>query len=540
MAIRRRFDSMGHKSMGPTGLRDRPHLRRLLPLALLLLVAQLGTSRSMAQPGAPASAGELRHLVILHTNDIHGQVLPRPATWLKDVNPLPNCGGLPRLCATLNRLRAEIEAGGAEVLLVDGGDWYQGTPEGNQERGRPFLAALAQTGHDALVVGNHEFDHGVDVLLDHIEATGLPALLANVRDAQGKPLAGTRDVHIVERLGLRIALVGLLTPRTPEITHASTKSLHFEDPAVALERVRAELGDDVQWILPVCHVGVEDERALAAACPWLDVVVGGHSHTFLRKGIREGRTLVVQTGAKASAIGRVDVWFDAAGRVVKSEAQLIDLYDEPGPEFRSAGVDEACAALVARADAAMNAVVGVLGRPLSVSRRPRISTSAGNCITDLMRERTGAAVAIHNRGGIRTTLPAGPVTRRDLFMLLPFANHIVTFDLEGRALREILRRSIEDPKGRPFEFSGMTAVVRLEAGQPKLVEVRVGDDALDPARRYRVTTNSFLAQGNDGLVEFAEASTREIDFTVLRDLLEQGFAGGALVPALDQRYEVLR
>ena len=78
-----------------------------------------------------ATAGEeLTHLVVLHTNDIHGQVLPRPAIWLKDVNPLPDSGGLPRLAAKLNQLKAEAEAEGAGVVICDGGDWFQGTPEG--------------------------------------------------------------------------------------------------------------------------------------------------------------------------------------------------------------------------------------------------------------------------------------------------------------------------------------------------------------------------------------------------------------------------
>jgi len=519
--------------------------------ATLTCIAGLGAPVADPSPAAqPSPAGssnpaaELRHLVVLHTNDIHGQVLPRPATWLKDVEPLPDSGGLPRLAAAILRERRAAEASGAGVLVVDGGDWFQGTPEGGLDQGRGFLGALAQVGHDALVVGNHEFDHGVAVLTGHLAAVSLPALLANVRDAEGEQLPGTRDSKIVERAGLRIALVGLLTPVTPDITHTSTRALTFEPAAEALTRVKQELGDEVDWILPICHLGIEHERALALAHPWLDVIVGGHSHTYLRSGVDEGSTLVVQAGDKASVLGRVDVWFDAEDRVVKKEARLIDLYEVPAPEHCNGQVDERCAALAARAAESMDEVVGVLAGPLEQSRRPLVNTSAGNFITDLMRARSGADVALHNRGGIRTALPAGPVTRRDLFMILPFGNHLVTLALDGATLIEFARRSVEGSgegaDGKPFEFSGMTIQVRMVEGKPRYTGLLVGGQPCEPTRRYRMTTNSFLAEGNDGLKELAAATPREIDSILMRDILEFAFAGGTLAPATDQRYEVLQ
>lgn len=512
--------------------------------ATFACIAGLGAPAAEPAPaGTSGPAAALRHLVVLHTNDLHGQVLPRPATWLKDVEPLPDSGGLPRLAAAIQRERRAAEARGAGVLVVDGGDWFQGTPEGALDQGRGFLDALAQVGHDALVVGNHEFDHGVAVLTGHLAAVALPALLANVRDAEGQRVQGTHAWKIVERSGLRIALVGLLTPATPDITHSSTRALIFESAAATLTSVKQQLDDEVDWILPICHLGIEHERALALAHPWLDVIVGGHSHTYLRTGVEVGTTLVVQAGDKASVLGRVDLWFDAEDRVVKKEARLIDLYEVPAPEHCNVQVDERCAALAARAADSMDDVVGVLAGPLEQSRRPLVNTSAGNFITDLMRARCAADVALHNRGGIRTALPAGPVTRRDLFMILPFGNHLVTLELDGATLIELARRSVEGSAdgvdGKPFEFSGMTIQVRMAEGQARYANLLVGGQPCDPTRRYRLTTNSFLAEGNDGLRELAAAAPREVDLILMRDLLELSFAGGTLTPATDQRYELL-
>ncbi len=491
--------------------------------------------------GAPRLAGQ--HLVVLHTNDIHGQVLARPAIWLKDVNPLPDSGGLPRLAGTLNQIAAEARAGGAAVVICDGGDWFQGTPEGQIAQGRGFLAALAQSGHDGAVVGNHEFDHGVDVLLGHLKSVPMPALLANVRMPDGAPLPGTRDSIVVERAGLRIALVGLLTTSTPSITHKATKELLWTEPAEALTRVRSELGDSVDLVIPVTHIGVESDRELARAHPDLPVIIGGHSHTFLRKGVREGETLIAQAGSKASVIGRVDVWFDAEGGVERSTAQHINLYHEPADAFRIAAVDRACAELEKAASLRMDAIVGVFGGPLETSRRELVNASGGNLITDLMRARSGADIAAHNRGGTRTTLPAGVCTRRDLFMLLPFDNHIETLTMSGADVIEFFRRSIEEERRNGVEFSGVTLEVRRVEGKPKLMRVLLGGAngrPVEPDEILQFATNSFMANGGDGWRLLQEQKVREVDFTMLRDMIELALKEGPLTPSVDQRYVVVR
>lgn len=509
-----------------------------LSLAAPAWGAGAGPGADDGPEGAPPGAAH--HVVVFHTNDVHGQVLPRPATWLKDVNPIPDSGGLPRLAANLQALRAEAEGAGAAVVVCDGGDWFQGTPEGQIGQGLGFLRAFALVGHDGAAVGNHEFDHGVDVFLRHLKEAPLPALLANVRQPDGTPLPGTRDYAVVERGGLRVALVGLLTTSTPSITHRQTKDLLWEDPGKALSRVRAELGGKVDLVIPVTHIGVEGDRALARAHPDLPLIVGGHSHTFLRKGVREGKTLVVQTGAKASVIGRVDLWLDGELRVLRSSARHIDLYGEPADgRFRNRAVDRICGELVDEASARMAEVVGVLGRPLEVTRRELVNSTSGNFIADLIRDRSGADIAVHNRGGIRTSLLAGPVTRRDLFMLLPFDNHVETLTMSGEDVIELFRRSIENERKRPLEFSGARVVVRRESGKPRLIEVRTGGTPVDPAGTYRLATNSFLSGGGDGWQILADQKVREVDFMVLRDILVAAFAGGPLTPSNELRYEIL-
>jgi 2',3'-cyclic-nucleotide 2'-phosphodiesterase (5'-nucleotidase family) len=504
--------------------------RSLLRFAPSLLLAALLAACASPREQTPAPL----HLVILHTNDVHGQVLPRKATWIDREHP-PLIGGLPRLAARIQSVRASEP----NVVVVDAGDWCQGTPEGAIERGLPFASALAGVGYDALCVGNHELDRGLASLLGVIRDTRLPAIAANVSNADGTPLEGVAPWRIVRRGGVRIALVGLLTPSTPQITHADARALRFEAPELALDRARGRLAGEVDLIVPVCHLSVDESQALARARPDLALIVSGHSHTTLKEGLREGGTLIVQTGARATALGRVDLWLDPRNcAVLRSEARLEELLDEPAPLSRNTAVEKICGALVERASADANRPVGELAAP-ALRRLEDGSSSAGNWICDAMRRHTGAEIALHNRGGTRSDLAAGRVTRRDLFEFLPFDNDLATLTLSGGELEACLRKSIESGAHSGFDFSGMTVHARRSDGKLALTRIEIGGAPLDPARAYRVTTNSFLAGGGDGFDALARGTERRGDPILLRELMEEELqVAGRATPPSDARWAI--
>lgn len=501
------------------------------PLALLLvgLFALVGFIR-------PETPTDRIHVVVLHTNDVHGQVVPRLATWLRDRDPLPDSGGVARVAAAVKKARAEAEAEGALVLTVDAGDWFQGTPEGRIDHGLPFIQALTAVGYDAMAIGNHEFDHGVKVLEEHLAAAKPPALLANAtRD--GEPLAGAALYKRVDRGDLRIAIVGMCSMSTPSITHASTRELLWQEPAEVLARIERELEDEVDWVLPVTHIGIGDDKALARAHPDLPLIVGGHSHSFLKNGVREGDTLIVQAGAKGSVVGRVDLWFDAETKeVVEARSTQIELYEEPEGNARVPEVDAICTVLTQRANESMSGVVGSFTAELKRSFDPFTSSPCGNLVADSMRARTGADVALQNRGGLRTNLRAGEVTRRHLFNLLPFDNHLVTITMTGAELQEVMRTSVEARGGRGFEFSGAVVLLSRGEGRPKLAGLEVGGEPLDPTRDYTVTVNSYNADGGDGYKALAEFKRRQTDPILLRDCLEEYIKGREVTPPSERRY----
>jgi 2',3'-cyclic-nucleotide 2'-phosphodiesterase (5'-nucleotidase family) len=248
----------------------------------------------------------------------------------------------------------------------------------------------------------------------------------------------------------------------------------------------------------------------------------------------------VQAGSKASAVGRVDMLFDPANNQVRdATAKLVDLLDEPAAKDRNAKVEEICARLAAQSSDELKQVVGELTGPIRGGKGP-FSTIAGNWIADMLRARTGADVAFHNRGGTRAEIEAGPVTRRQVFEILPFDNDVVTVTLTGAQLESCVRGSVEGTTHTGLDYSGLRAFVRVTTNGAKtaleLDHIEVGGKPLEHDGKYRVATNSFLAGGGDGFDDLAKAPERVEDPILLRDMAVEEFQRtGQLTPPSDAR-----
>ena len=490
---------------------------RFAPVALVLLLLGIGVAFA-GQPG-PLQRAEPIHLVVLHTNDVHGQALPRRATWIRDREQY--VGGLSRVAAYVEQVRREHKGPRRGVLLVDGGDWFQGTPEGQIQGGKPFLKAMLALGYDGLAVGNHEWDLGEAGLRALLEIAGERALCANVRlGPGGERVDFFHPYRVVSVAGLDVALVGFVARETPFITHRDARRYHFSDPAAEMEQLLQELPKGVDLVLPLSHCGVDADRALAQAFPELPLIVGGHSHTFLREAVRVDATRIVQAGSKATVVGRVDLYIDPrTKRVLEMTSRLVELEAEPEPEQRVERVERLVAELTELAAAAMEDVVGeMLATPHPGG--PLRSSGLGNWIADSMRAAFDADVALHNKGGIRAALVEGPITRRNLFEVMPFDNTAVAFWLSGAELETVVKRGLEGTGRRGFECSGMTVEVSDGPDGVRVQGILVGGRALDPKVRYRMATNSFLASGGDRLFELGRPLEIEDSGRLLRDLLE--------------------
>lgn len=422
---------------------------------------------------SPPPAPRIR-VVILHTNDIHGQAYAR-----KDRDTGQMVGGLAAVAHYIRQTRAAERAKGARVIVVDCGDFFQGTPEGNLTSGKLIVDTFNAVGYDVLCVGNHDFDFGPAVTRMLAERARFPFIAANVH------LKGSRDPPSwlstsVSFQDLKLELLGLLTSDMPNVTmERAREGLDFEREEDALKRLGwTQAGDGARVLLT--HVGVDREKQLIAFAK-IDALCGGHSHTPLAENV--GPTAYVQSGSKTSHVGRVDLLLQD-GRVIEAKSSLhVPLVSE--------GEDADITAIIKKyaveIDKVMDEVVGELAVDLALVKEPR-SSPLGNYMTDVMRDATGAEIAIHNRTGIRASLPKGVVKRRDAFQVSPFGNTLVTMKLKGSDLRELFAEALKEDR-HFLEVSGLELVHDARA----IVSI-----SIEPDRVYTVVTNSFLAQGGDG------------------------------------------
>jgi 5'-nucleotidase/UDP-sugar diphosphatase len=458
-----------------------------------------------------AWAGGTERVVVLLTNDLHGQLDPLPPSpkrpFLKD----QPAGGYAHLATMVRAARREAAEAKASFLLLDAGDIFQGTPIGNETRGEAVVEAMNTLDYDAMEVGNHEFDYGVSNLVRLVHRAKFPVLAAN--------LSGVRDVKpfvllAPPRVPCRIAILGLITTETPRITAAgATRGVRFSDPVATTRDLMKEVPADLYIVLS--HLGRDDDLKLAAEVPGIALICGGHSHTPCNEKV--GETLVLQTHSHGLSLGRADLVLDRDGwKVAESKGQLLAV------DPRSAPADAAVAAVIEKygkdLDRKLDEVVGELATPAH-----RDDSTAGNWMADVIRAVGKAEIAFTNRGGIRADLEKGKVTRADCYRMMPFENDVVAMDLSGAEIRELLDRHFGKASS-PYRLEWSGLVVDVEGapgGGYRVVAVEANGKPLDPKRTYRVATNGFLATGGDGFTTFRRGRNVEHTGVLIRDALAQ-------------------
>jgi len=478
--------------------------------------------------GALAFAGGNERVVVVFTNDLHGQMEPLPASPLRPFLQTQEAGGYAHEATMIRAARREAAEAKASFVLLDAGDIYQGTPIGNETRGEAMVAAMNTLDYDAMELGNHEFDYGVGNVVRLVKQAKFPVLAANA--------SGIREVkpYVVlapPRVPCRIAVIGLITTETPRITGpGATKGVRFSDPAETVRALMKEVEADLYIV--VSHMGRDADLKLAADVPGIALIAGGHSHTPVNE--RVNGTLVLQTHAKSLSLARADLTLDPKGwKVVDAKGQLLPV------DPRAAPADPAVAAVIDKygkdLDARLKEVVGEL---LGPARRD--DGTAGNWMTDVIARVGKAEIGFMNRGGIRADLEKGRVTRADCYRIMPFDNDVVSMDLTGKEIRELLERHFGNASS-PYrlDWSGLAVDVEGAGETYRVVAIEAGGKPLEDARTYRVATNSFLAAGGDGFEAFRRGRNTASAGVLIRDALANDLLKHSpLTPPTDERVRI--
>ena len=459
--------------------------------------------------------------VILHTNDVHGAV-----------------NGY----ACIAALKADYEAKGAEVILVDAGDFSQGTTYVSVTKGADAVTMMNAAGYDVVTLGNHEFDYGYAQLKENMSKAKFKVVCADVFNENGTPIFDANYTYTTKS-GVKVGFFGMETPETQtKANPALIKGLTFATgdafTKAAADQVAALKDADV--VICLAHLGIDAESApyrstdLYAAVKGIDFIIDGHSHTVMTKG--ENGEPIQSTGTAFANIGVIVI--DNATKKIESNS----LFEIKEDTAKDATVAAAAQTIVDRVDAEYDVVFAKSEVTLNGAKAPNgnrdSETNNGDLITDamiwkVMQNKEGLTVdadhvvAITNGGGIRAAIKPGDVTKKDINTVLPFGNTVAVIYVTGAELLEALEASTYSlpvggfPQVAGINFTLSTAVAYDANAETYPASTYYGPKSINRVvinsingkefkadDTYAVVTNNFVADGGDTYYAFAAASAQ--------------------------------
>lgn len=524
-------------------------MRKFLSVLLAMaMVLSLSVTSFAADTDSEAKAEMAGKTVILHTNDVHGAI---------------------EGYAYITALKADYEAKGAEVILVDAGDYSQGEVYVSDTKGLDAVEMMNVTGYDVVTLGNHEFDYGYAQLKENMTKADFKILCANVYGEDGIPIFDANYTYTTKS-GVKIGFFGMETPEAQtKATPALIKGLKFDTDlkAVAEKQLEALKDDDV--VIALSHLGVDDSSKpytsydLYNAAKGIDFIIDGHSHSVMTKG-KNGEP-IQSTGTKFANIGVIVI--DDASKKIESNS----LYEIKEDTAKDAAVAAAAQKIIDRIDKEYGAVFAKSKVELNGAKAPNGNrdgeTNNGDLITDamlwkVMQNKEGLTVnedhvvAITNGGGIRAAIKAGDVTKKDIKTVLPFGNTIEVIYVTGTELLEALEAStfcVPESIGGFPQVSGISYTISTGAVYDANAETYPASTYYGPKSINRVTinsingkdfklgdtyavvTNNFSAAGGDTYYAF-KAATAKFDTGVPLDEAVMEYVTKELKGVIGEQY----
>ncbi|MGQ9706248.1 MAG: bifunctional metallophosphatase/5'-nucleotidase [bacterium] len=449
------------------------------------------------------SVAEFGHLTILYVNDTHEHILP-------DKQDGAEIGGLIRMATLVKQIMSEEE----NVIFLHGGDHITGSVFSNIYHGKIDIICFNYMGLTASCVGNHEFDGGyINLMNELVPLAKFPFISSNIYfDVSSKEIEAFYPWEFfieteVGDFGMPIVIYGLTTPNTPVQTNPdNVKGLIFDDPVSISEKLLKKWQSQYPVIIAITHIGLSDDKMLASSVNGIDVIIGGHSHDFIYKPEKVGRTIICQAGQYGWYLGRIDIVFDKNGEVIDYKNRLLKITNEIKDDE---GLLTELIPYIEEVEGFSNQIICsldfVLGADTEKTRTGE--TNLGDLLTDVMCYATNSDVAIINSGGIRATIEPPEVSVGDIMKALPFNNSIILCKLSGSDLLNAFKWGYENQVGSGGfpQISGAKVYLTKDG---RVDRVLIGDEPIDMNKIYSVATVNFLVSGGDGYTMFANAEKK--------------------------------
>ena len=415
---------------------------------------------------------------IYHTSDTHGFYYPRGGQ-----------GGFATLASVLKH-------GPQPYLLLDSGDFANGTAEAKRSKGIKSVQLMNKVGYDATTIGNHEFDFKETGVAPMLEALDFPVLAANFLNAQNQYPANVKPYKIFDVDGVKVAVIGLANtdPTNP------TKLYKFKKPLKTLRKILPEVeAQHPNVIVILVHDALKDDKH--GTKPYVaeiakkfsgrvNLVFGGHAHKIIQNETING-VLFTESGTALEQVSKVTVETDdETGKFVSAKSELIPLViSEVGQDKEVAAYAESLK------EPGMEEIFGKAAE--KISNAPVVEghkdSPLNDWIADLGRAYAGTQIFVHNNGGTRTEIKKGPVSKRDTVDIHPFENKIVKMTVNGKFLKFLVKKSLL-PRSL-FTYSGMTITYRNHKGKVKDLQLFVDGKLVQDKETYTLATNEYIAYG---------------------------------------------
>jgi 5'-nucleotidase/UDP-sugar diphosphatase len=450
-------------------------------------------------------------------------------------------GGFARLAAVVAAERAKGNA-----LFIHAGDTISPSLLSGIDKGAHVIDILNHMDVDLMVPGNHEFDFGPENFQIRISEAKFPIVSSNISMPGGGGPANTTVDKIIDVGGIKLGFYGLTTETTPQVSSPGPDIAFLDALETGLDSAEDLRTQGADIVLALVHTGLDVDLELVRNHA-ADVVLSGHDEFLMT--FFDGRTTLTESGSQGERVvitdltiertekdGKVSISWEPAFRIVDTK--------DVEPDAKIAAVVKT---YVDKLDQELGVEIGTTETALD-SRRATVrggEAAIGNLIADAIRESSGADIAITNGGGIRgdKEYAAGTkLTRKDILTELPFGNKVVKAEISGENLVAALENGlsqVETGGGRFPQISGLTVKVDLDkpAGS-RVVEVKVGDAALDPAKTYILATNDFMLRGGDGYTAFGKGKEliNPIDATLMASqVIDYVAAKGTVSPKVEGR-----
>lgn len=506
-----------------------PRVIALARAALLISLIAVGVTAQNRDQN-PTWSERVARLTLLQLNDVY------------QVSPIEK--GKTAGLARVTTLRKRIQAESPNTIFMLAGDTLSPSVASNIFKGSQMIAAWNAAGLDYAVLGNHEFDFGDEVLSDRMRESKFVWLGSNVIDRTTNRPFNDMPPYIIRSIdGVRVGILGLLTPETA-VTSSPGADVRFVDPiATAKKLIKKMRGDGAQVIIALTHLNLPEDKELAATGQ-VDLILGGHEHEMIHSVV--GRTPIFKWGSDARHLGRIDL------TIRVSTGQILSIDSSAIPVDSSVPDDPYSASVIGefekQLDQELGKTIGSSSVDLDAGQLASRSreTALGNLIADAFRQQTGADIAILNGGSIRsnTTYQAGSLTKRDVMSILPFENPVVKIEVSGAIVRAALENGVSQvaelrESGRFPQVSGL--VFEYDPGRPvgsRIVSVTVNGVPLNEAAKYSLAATSYLIHGGDGYRMFGEPKylineeSAQIDTSIVSEYIARS---GNVTPRIEGR-----